>query len=156
MTGLTHEEIAHSPLELTTHERRAINAAIVMLEEEDRAAHDDPTLTASATFSTSPNSTTTKSSSDNPRGSKMEASSRPPWTKRRSDRSFVWLLAENTGARRSGRSASSSVAMASRDTRSARSGLFGPTRMEYYRAISGARFISTIMKDMVESVYGAA
>ena len=35
-------------------------------------------------------------------------------------------------------------------------GVVGPTRMEYDRAISGVRFISTVMNGMAASVYGAA
>ena len=42
LTGLTHDEIVSGSFEMNQYERRAINAATVMLEEEDRTAHDEP------------------------------------------------------------------------------------------------------------------
>ena len=39
--GLTSDEIAEQPMSLTTPERQAVDATMVMLQEEDASGHDD-------------------------------------------------------------------------------------------------------------------
>ena len=156
VTGLTHEEIVHSPLELSPHERRAINAAVVMLEEEDRAVHDDPYVDG------------LRNLLDQPEFDDYEKVR--PIIRGVEDGSLIQAALDEApvgqvvrvviGGEHRGEALRPLSVVICRYGVPGHAlgtvGVVGPTRMEYYRAISGVRFISSIMKGMVESVYGAA
>ena len=156
VTGMTHEEIAHSPFELTPHERRAIDAAIVMLEEEDRADHDDPYVDG------------LRNLLDQPEFDDFEKVR--PIIRGVEDGSLIQAALDEApvgqvvrvviGGEHRGEALRPLSVVICRYGVPGHAlgaiGVVGPTRMEYYRAISGVRFISSIMKGMVETVYGAA
>lgn len=156
VTGLSHEEILHSPLPLSEHERRAIDAAIVMLEEEDRADHDDPYVVG------------LRNLLDQPEFDDYEKVR--PIIRGVEDGSLIQAALEEApvgqvvrvviGGEHRGEELRPFSVVICRYGVAGRAlgaiGVVGPTRMEYYRAISGVRFISSIMKGMVETVYGAA
>lgn len=156
LTGLTHEELSALPLELTSIERRAVNAAIEMLEEEDTSTHDDPYVDGLRNLLDQPEF----DDYDHARaiirgvedGSLIEAAldEAPP------ERSVRVVI----GAEHRGEALRPLSVVICRYGAPGRAlgavSVVGPTRMEYHRAISGVRFISTIMNDMVASMYGAA
>ena len=156
VTGLSHEEIVRISLPLSEHERRAIDAAIVMLEEEDRADHDDPYVDG------------LRNLLDQPEFDDYEKVR--PIIRGVEDGSLIRAALDEApvgqvvrvvigGEHRGEELRPLSVVICRYGVPGyalGAIGVVGPTRMEYYRAISGVRFISTIMEGMVESVYGAA
>ena len=156
VTGLSHEEIVHIPVELNPHERRAIDAAVVMLEEEDRADYDDPYVDG------------LRNLLDQPEFDDYEKVR--PIIRGVEDGTLIQAALNEApvgqvvrvviGGEHQGEALRPLSVVICRYGIPGQAlgaiGVVGPTRMEYYRAISGVRFISSIMKDMVESVYGAA
>ena len=156
VTGLSHEEIVHVPLQLSAHERRAIDAAIVMLEEEDRATHDEPYVDG------------LRNLLDQPEFDDYEKVRRI--IRGVEDGSLIQAALDEApvgqvvrvviGGEHRGEALRPLSVVICRYGVPGQAlgalGVVGPTRMEYHRAISGVRFISTVMKGMVESVYGAA
>ena len=156
VTGLTHEEIVRSALELTPHERMAVNAAAVILEEEDRATHDEPYVDGLRNLLDQPEFDDYEKVrhiiGGVEDGSLIQAAL---------DEAPVGQVVRVViGGEHQGEALRPLSVVICRYGVPGQAlgvlGVVGPTRMEYYRAISGVRFISSIMKGMVESVYGAA
>ena len=156
VTGLTHDEIARSALELTPRERMAVNAAAVMLEEEDRATYDEPYVDGLRNLLDQPEFDDYEKVRHIIRGvedgSLIQAAL--------GEAPVGQVVRVVIGGEHRGEALRPLSVVICRYGVPGQAlgalGVVGPTRMEYYRAISGVRFISTVMKGMVESVYGAA
>ena len=154
--GRTHEEIAGQPMDLTTPERRAVDATIVMLKEEDTSDHADPYVRGLRNLLDQPEFV----EYDKVRaivhgvedGTLIEAAL--------DEAPLGQVVRVVIGREHEGdvlRPLSVVICRYGVPGHALGSvGVVGPTRMEYHSAISGVRFISTIMNSMVESVYGDA
>ena len=153
--GLTHEEIAGHPMELTTAERRAVDATMVMLQEEDASGHDDHYVSGLRNLLDQPEF--------------VEYEKVRPIIHGVEDGSLIEAALNEAplgqvvrvviGGEHEGdvlRPLSVVICRYGVPGHALGTvGVVGPTRMEYDRAISGLQFISTIMNNMVASVYGA-
>ena len=154
MIGLTHEEIAEQAVALTTPERQAVDATMLMLQEEDSSGHDDHYVNGLRNLLDQPEF--------------VDYDKVRPIIHGIEDGSLVEAALEEApvgqfvrvviGREHQGdvlRPLSVVICRYGVPGHALGTlGLIGPTRMEYDRAISGVRFISTIMNNMVESVYG--
>ena len=154
MIGLTHEQIAEQPIALTTPERQAVDATMVMLQEEDASGHDDHYVSGLRNLLDQPEF--------------VDYEKVRPIIHGIEDGSLVEAALEEApvgqvvrvviGREHEGdvlRPLSVVICRYGVPGHALGTlGLIGPTRMEYDRSISGVRFISTIMNSMVESVYG--
>ena len=152
--GLTHDEIAEQAMALTTPERQAVDATMVMLQEEDESGHDDHYVSGLRNLLDQPEF--------------VDYEKVRPIIHGIEDGSLVEAALEEApvghvvrvviGREHEGdvlRPLSVVICRYGVPGHALGTlGLIGPTRMEYDRAISGVRFISTIMNSMVESVYG--
>ena len=155
MIGLTHQEMIRASIEANLHERRAIDAAIEMLEEEDSADHEEFYVDG------------LRNLLDQPEFDDYEKVR--PIIRGVEDGTLIQAALDEAplgqvvrvviGGEHSGEALRPLSVVICRYGVPGHAlgtvGVVGPTRMEYYRAISSVRFISSIMKDMVESVYGA-
>ena len=154
MIGLTHDEIAEHPMSLTTPERQAVDATMVMLQEEDASGHDDHYVSGLRNLLDQPEF--------------VDYEKVRPIIHGVEDGSLVEAALEEApvgqvvrvviGREHEGdvlRPLSVVICRYGVPGHALGTlGLIGPTRMEYDQAISGVRFISTIMNSMAESVYG--
>ncbi len=156
VAGLTRDEIAVQPMDLSRYEQRAIDATIVMLKEEDDSGHDDHYVSGLRNLLDQPEFV----DYDKVRpivhgvedGSLIEAAL---------DEAPVGEVVRVVIGRehRGDVLRPLSVVICRygvQDQAVGTVGVVGPTRMEYDRAIPGIRFISTVMNGMVKSVYGTA
>ena len=153
--GLTHEEIAGQPMDLTTPERRAVDATMVMLKEEDSSGHYDHYVSGLRNLLDQPEF--------------LDYEKVRPIILGVEDGSLVEAALDEApvghvvrvviGQEHQGDVLRPLSVVISRygvpGYALGSLGVIGPTRMEYDRAISGVRFISRIMNSMVASVYGA-
>ena len=156
LIGLTHAEIAEQAMSLTTPERLAVEATIDMLQEEDSSGHDDHYVSGLRNLLDQPEF--------------VDYENVRPIIHGIEDGSLVEAALEEApvgqvvrvviGQEHEGdvlRPLSVVICRYGVPSRALGTlGLIGPTRMEYDQAISGVRFISTIMDRMAESVYGTA
>ena len=154
MIGLTHEEIAEQAMSLTPPERQAVDATMEMLQEEDASGHDDHYVSGLRNLLDQPEF--------------VDYEKVRPIIHGIEDGSLVEAALDEApvgqvvrvviGREHEGdvlRPLSVVICRYGVPGHALGTlGLIGPTRMEYDRAISGVRFISTIMNSMVESVYG--
>lgn len=154
MIGLTHAEIAEQAMSLTTPERLAVEATIDMLQEEDSSGHDDHYVSGLRNLLDQPEF--------------VDYEKVRPIVHGIEDGSLIEAALEEApmgqvvrvviGREHEGDVLRPFSVVICRYGVPGRAlgtlGLIGPTRMEYDRAISGIRFISTIMDSMTESVYG--
>ena len=153
VTGLTHQEIADQPMSLTPTERQAVDATIVMLQEEDDSAHEEHYVRGLRNLLDQPEFI------DYERvrpiihgiedGSLIEAALEEAPV---GEVVRVVIGQENRGTAL--RPLSVVICRYGVPGHALGTiGVIGPTRMEYNRAISGIGFISSIMDGMVRSVY---
>ena len=154
VVGLSHEEIAEQPMDLTSPERRAVDATIVMLREEDTSDHTDHYVSGLRNLLDQPEFV----DYDKVRhivhgvedGSLIEAAL--------NEAPVGQVVRVVIGREHRGDVLRPLSVVLCRYGVPGRAlgtvGVVGPTRMRYHRAISGVRFISTIMNRMVTSVYG--
>ena len=154
MMGLTYQEMAHSPIEANPHERRAIDAAIEMLEEEDRADNDEFYVDGLRNLIDQPEFDDYGKVRPIIRGVEDGSLIHAALSEAPVDQVVRVVI----GGEHSGEALRPLSVVICRYGIPGHAlgaiGVVGPTRMEYYRAISGVRFISSIMKGMVENVYG--
>ena len=154
MIGLSHEEIAGQPMDLTSPERRAVDATIVMLREEDASDHTDHYVSGLRNLLDQPEFV----DHDKVRhvvhgvedGSLIEAAL---------DEAPVGQVVRVVIGRehRGDVLRPLSVVLCRYGVPGhalGTVGVVGPTRMQYHRAVSSVRFTSTVMNRMVVSVYG--
>ena len=156
VTGLTHQEIAIQPMSLTSPERQAVDATIVMLREEDDSAHEDHYVRGLRNLLDQPEF--------------VDYEKVRPIVHGVEDGTLIEAALEEAPVGEVVR-----VVIGQENRGSALRplsvvicrygvpghvlgtiGVIGPTRMEYNRAISGIGFISSIMNGMVRSVYTPA
>ena len=156
VTGLTHQEIAIQPMSLTSPERQAVDATIVMLQEEDDSAHEDHYVRGLRNLLDQPEF--------------VDYEKVRPIVHGVEDGTLIEAALEEAPVGEVVR-----VVIGQENRGSALRplsvvicrygvpghvlgtiGVIGPTRMEYNRAISGIGFISSIMNGMVRSVYTPA
>ena len=156
VTGLTHQEIAVQPMSLTSPERQAVDATIVMLQEEDDSAHEDHYVRGLRNLLDQPEF--------------VDYEKVRPIVHGIEDGTLIEAALEEAPVGEVVR-----VVIGQENRGSALRplsvvicrygvpghvlgtiGVIGPTRMEYNRAISGIGFISSIMNGMVRSVYTPA
>ena len=156
VTGLTHQEIAIQPMSLTSPERQAVDATIVMLREEDDSAHEDHYVRGLRNLLDQPEF--------------VDYEKVRPIVHGIEDGTLIEAALEEAPVGEVVR-----VVIGQENRGSALRplsvvicrygvpghvlgtiGVIGPTRMEYNRAISGIGFISSIMNGMVRSVYTPA
>ena len=156
VTGLTHQEIAIQPMSLTSPERQAVDATIVMLREEDDSAHEDHYVRGLRNLLDQPEF--------------VDYEKVRPIVHGVEDGTLIEAALEEAPVGEVLR-----VVIGQENRGSALRplsvvicrygvpghvlgtiGVIGPTRMEYNRAISGIGFISSIMNGMVRSVYTPA
>ena len=156
VTGLTHQEIAVRPMSLTSPERQAVDATIVMLQEEDDSAHEDHYVRGLRNLLDQPEF--------------VDYEKVRPIVHGVEDGTLIEAALEEAPVGEVVR-----VVIGQENRGSALRplsvvicrygvpghvlgtiGVIGPTRMEYNRAISGIGFISSIMNGMVRSVYTPA
>ena len=156
VVGLSHQEIAGLPMTLSTKERRAVDATMVMLREEDTSGHDDHYVSGLRNLLDQPEFVDYEKVRPIIHGfedgSLVEAAL--------DEAPLAQVVKVVIGGEHQGdvlRPLSVVICRYGVPGHALGTvGVVGPTRMEYDRAISGVRFISTILNSMVESVYGAA
>jgi heat-inducible transcriptional repressor len=153
VTGLTHQEIADQPMSLTPPERQAVDATIVMLQEEDDSAHEEHYVRGLRNLLDQPEF--------------IDYERVRPIIHGIEDGSLIEAALEEAPV---GEVVRVVIGQENRGTALrplsvvicrygvpghvlGTIGVIGPTRMEYNRAISGIGFISSIMDGMVRSVY---
>ncbi len=156
MAGLTREEIEVLPMALTPPERRAVDATVVMLRKQNDAVHEDHYARGLRNLLDQPEF--------------VDYEKARPIIHGVEDGSLVEAALEAApmgevvrvviGREHRGETLKPlSVVMCGYGVPGralGAVGVVGPTRMQYDRAISGVRFISTVMNRLVASVYGAA
>ena len=154
--GLTVSEIEERRMALSEAERRAVEATMLILREEDGAAQDDYHVSGLRNLLDQPEF--------------VDYEKVRPIVQGVEDGSLVEAALEEApvgrvvrvviGREHTGDALRSMSVVICRygvpGMALGTVGVVGPTRMEYDRAISGVRFISTVMNSMAASVYGAA
>ena len=156
VTGLTHQEIAVQPMSLTSPERQAVDATIVMLQEEDDSAHEDHYVRGLRNLLDQPEFVDYEKVRPIVHGIEdgtlIEAALEEAPV---GEVVRVVIGQENRGSAL--RPLSVVICRYGVPGHALGTiGVIGPTRMEYNRAISGIGFISSIMNGMVRSVYTPA
>ena len=156
VTGLTHQEIAIQPMSLTSPERQAVDATIVMLREEDDSAHEDHYVRGLRNLLDQPEFVDYEKVRPIVHGIEdgtlIEAALEEAPV---GEVVRVVIGQENRGSAL--RPLSVVICRYGVPGHALGTiGVIGPTRMEYNRAISGIGFISSIMNGMVRSVYTPA
>jgi heat-inducible transcriptional repressor len=156
VTGLTHQEIAIQPMSLTSPERQAVDATIVMLREEDDSAHEDHYVRGLRNLLDQPEFVDYEKVRPIVHGVEdgtlIEAALEEAPV---GEVVRVVIGQENRGSAL--RPLSVVICRYGVPGHALGTiGVIGPTRMEYNRAISGIGFISSIMNGMVRSVYTPA
>ena len=156
VTGLTHQEIAVQPMSLTSPERQAVDATIVMLQEEDDSAHEDHYVRGLRNLLDQPEFVDYEKVRPIVHGVEdgtlIEAALEEAPV---GEVVRVVIGQENRGSAL--RPLSVVICRYGVPGHALGTiGVIGPTRMEYNRAISGIGFISSIMNGMVRSVYTPA
>ena len=163
VTGLTHQEIAVQPMSLTTPERQAVDATIVMLREEDDSANEDHYVRGLRNLLDQPEFVDYEKVRPIVHGiedgtlieAALEEAQSLPRTRSGGEVVRVVIGQENRGTAL--RPLSVVICRYGVPGHALGTiGVIGPTRMEYNRAISGIGFISSIMNGMVRSVYAPA
>ena len=153
VTGLTHQEIAVRPMSLTSPERQAVDATIVMLQEEDDSAHEDHYVRGLRNLLDQPEFVDYEKVRPIVHGIEdgtlIEAALEEAPV---GEVVRVVIGQENRGSAL--RPLSVVICRYGVPGHALGTiGVIGPTRMEYNCAISGIGFISSIMNGMVRSVY---
>ncbi len=151
--GLSRKEIAERTMGLTQPERRAVDATLVMLKEEDESQHTDHYASGLRNLLDQPEFVDYEKVRPIIRGvddgSLIEAAL--------DEAPMGQVVRVVIGREHRGdvlRPLSVVICRYGIPGHALGSvGVVGPTRMEYDRAISGVRFISSIMNSMVESLY---